>query len=57
MSAAICEDSINPNITLTPTPTPTKTPGITPTPTPTPSSPPVAVGPFTSYVTFESYNC
>jgi hypothetical protein len=43
--------TITPTKTKTPTPTPTKTP----TPTPTPAS--VLVGPFTSFVSFESYDC
>ena len=58
MSAAICEDSINPNITLTPTPTKTVTPSITPTKTPTPTpTPNGGGGPFTAFVSFNSYNC
>ena len=43
--------------TKTPTPTVTKTPTPTPTKTPTPTPVNAAVGPFTSFVTFESYNC
>jgi hypothetical protein len=49
--------TITPTNTKTPTPTPTKTPTPTPTKTPTPTPPNVATGPFTSFVTFESYNC
>jgi hypothetical protein len=55
--------TVTPTKTKTPTPTPTKTttptPTKTPTPTPTKTPTPVnaAVGPFTSFVTFESYNC
>lgn len=53
-----------PTKTKTPTPTPTKTvtptPGLSPTPTPTKTptpTPPSVLGPFTSFVTFEAYNC
>jgi hypothetical protein len=54
-----------PTKTSTPTPTPTKTvtptPGLSPTPTPTktPTPTPVnaAIGPFTSFVSFEAYDC
>jgi hypothetical protein len=53
--------TLTPTPTITPTktmtPTPTKTPTQTPTKTPTPTPQSVAVGPFTSFVTFESYNC
>lgn len=45
--------TITPTKTKTPTPTPTKTP--TPTPTRTPIN--VSVGPFTSFVSFEAYDC
>jgi hypothetical protein len=53
--------------TKTPTPTPSKTFGLTPTPTKTPTPTPTktptrtpinaAVGPFTSFVSFEVYDC
>ena len=43
--------------TKTPTPTVTKTPTPTPTKTPTPTPVNAAIGPFTSFVTFESYTC
>jgi hypothetical protein len=48
-----------PTPTKTPTPTRTTTPTPTRTPTPTPTKTPanITVGPFTSFVTFESYNC
>jgi hypothetical protein len=53
-----------PTKTKTPTPTPTKTVtptiGLSPTPTPTKTptpTPPSVLGPFTSFVTFEAYNC
>lgn len=43
--------------TPTITPTKTKTPTPTPTKTPTPTPVNVAVGPFTSFVSFEAYDC
>jgi hypothetical protein len=47
--------TITPTITRTPTVTPTKTKTPTPTPTRTPLN--VPPGPYTSFVTFDSYNC
>jgi hypothetical protein len=53
--------TLTPTVTKTPTVTPTRTltptPTKTPTPTPTKTPANIAVGPFTSFVTFESYNC
>jgi hypothetical protein len=63
--------TVTPTLTKTPTPTPTKTttPTVTPTktttptptktttPTPTRTPPSLAVGPFTAFVSFDSYNC
>jgi len=46
-----------PTKTKTPTPTPTKTTTPTPTPTKTPTPANAAVGPFTAFVSFNSYNC
>ena len=57
---SLCSNGIQ-NTTPTPTPTPglspTPTPTKTPTPTPTRTPANITVGPFTSFVTFESYNC
>ena len=49
--------TITPTKTSTPTPTKTLTPTPTKTPTPTPTPASVAVGPFTSFVSFEAYDC
>jgi hypothetical protein len=53
--------TLTPTVTKTPTVTPTRTltPTPTKTPTPTPTRTPLNVppGPYTSFVTFDSYNC